>query len=348
MQFRNQLVDLYDFGSEKELHHSAWYSQTSGFEGLKELLPYSEPYLVAEGKVHQEPPIKIDLDNAKILHVFYGDFDYLCSLKKACLGFGNALRTSKLLPQVEILKTVNQPDFDLISLMALIYRTADNSLSIIDSTQVEFQRHRNDICFDYWDSYLGADLLEPLGWFFGSTKMEKQASPPVVRIYTEQNLVRLAVEALDFQLFALPELSLHNTAPRRSPTRNKLSTIDRFKFRLLNYFLLNRDEVPKQNDAGFEYFMGKSQSTISKRITFIFGSAQEFKRMYSDGTIVEKLLPQKELAKLKGGSAVPSEKHQDKRLVEFLSGVFAEYDIPWEQKIESHYRDITEENAPDS
>ena len=219
-QFRNKLVRLYEIGYDKELHHSAWYSSASNLDELKEFLPYSEPLLVAKGEIHQEPPISIDLGYANLLHVFYGDFGHIRSLEEACFGFGDALLKAKLLPKIEIPRANKQTSLDLLSLMGLIYFTASHELSIIDSVQIEYQEKADDFYFEYWGSYPRSDSLDPLRWFFGSTELKGHTAPPCTRIYTEQNLIRLAIESLDFQLFVLP--GLKESKPVRQQHKTKM------------------------------------------------------------------------------------------------------------------------------
>ena len=132
----------------------------------------------------------------------------------------------------------------------------------------------------------------------------------------------------------MPEISVAKKQPRQQPKGKKRNAKEQFAYKLLNYYLLYPSKVPKQTDATFLAFMGKSQSNISKRLAAIFGSDSEFERMYGDMTIVERLLPKRDLARLQSFAQSPNIQAERERLLEIVIQLFEKRNISWEKEIE--------------
>jgi hypothetical protein len=298
---RENLVRLYDIALGKEIHHAAWFSATHDWKVLGELLDTSEPYLASEGKCRQEEPIKMPIEFGNLQHLFYGEYELMRGLEKACFGFGDAIKGAKLIPATKLPNQLKQTEFDLLNLAFLVYFTAANEQSIIDSVQTEYQPDANDHYFEYFETHRRRDSFSPIRCFFGSPVSNKDPLPCCLRIYTESDFIRLAIESLDFQLFILPGLNEAVSKVKRYKAQSNASKSQMKSLSLLSqvicYWLKNQGEPPTLDEMAKSLLGGpkpKSDYTrIRRAIKLRYPKDkrnQQFQRDYLSGELIRVLL----------------------------------------------------------
>ena len=264
-------MGLYDIALGREIHHAAWFSESYGWDDFQSLLNTSEPLLASEGQC-QEKRIRVSEEYGKIQHAFYGTDDLLQGLTSACSGFGDAIAKSKFLPAIKLPETLKQTEFDILSLASLVYFSANNERSIIESVQPEYQPETDDLYFEYIETSRQAALFDPIKYFFGLASKKANAMPICMRIYTEQDLLRLAIESLDFQLFVLPGLNedISKSSRNKSESRELKSKREdaNIRSKLVIDWLQNRQDVPptiEEIQKKFSLTYSKVQRLLKRR-----------------------------------------------------------------------------------
>ncbi len=334
LAYRRKLIEFYR--SQHNVQHAAFFSSRLSCGVLRKNLEIAEPLLRG---MPQQSTASLPANSGGLIHVFYGTHEAVNGLKAHIQGLGQLLSKSKFPPEIAFSKQMDRGIFDLLSLAAVVYQAGYHEDSSIEDVVVDYQAKFEDYFFNIWEECPQPNGVDPLRWFFSpdespAVEFEEYEFPDVVGLYCESNIVKLAVEAIDFYLCVLPMLKVAAKKPRKMPQTNRLSAKEEFAYRLLNYYLLNPNEVPKQTDTRFATFLGKSQSTISKRLKAIFGSDAAFEKAYSDGTIVAKIIPEHQLMKIRGTSQIPDIEAERRRLMEFAVQLFEQHNIPWEKTIE--------------